>query len=607
LFDSGGNPINVLGTSFENDRMAEETRKSFKFKAAQYLSEFDNIENEYDQQLIAISGPDPENPYKPNLSDPLSGGGLLEQQNTNLQIAINSIERVQRQMENVRTRIEIEQDRVAQVNGVSDKRIKIINETTGEIAELTEEIAEIQAQMAIASAAAQAVSAAASSSNFWSGAISAGAIAANGFVQAEMHKRMGKKQAAIVKLQGEQQAKFEYLSQEINDINSEAQIKTWFLELRTLEIDMFDAELRYAQELKRLAQYYNEIENKVMRRDRSLDRMTRRSQADPTYRIEVTNSALKAEDSFQVAQTWVYFLGKALDYKWPTGRPDLNMLFQNILMARTAEKLKSLVNEMRTYNMAQQGNLGAAAYFYWNYSLRKDHLGMTFDKVISVSEETQTPVEQFQAHLTNLRNDSANIVHIDGAPYLAIPFSTVKFDIADDLTGTQQIQDSEGNTRQAAGTPIFQAGLWDSKIDWVQVNVIGNSVYTPDPQVMEVFLWYGGSGFVRTKHNFTDPEVPGEELDFLVLPNPAYTFSYIPGGRGFGWDVLPYIKQKMSAKLVTQPRDVPDYVFKNEAFRERPVATTDWRILIPINGTSFDEIRDIEVNILYTARTRQLK
>ena len=139
------------------------------------------------------------------------------------------------------------------------------------------------------------------------------------------------------------------------------------------------------------------------------------------------------------------------------------------------------------------------------------------------------------------------------------------------------------------------------------MNVIGNSVYTPDPQVMEVFLWYGGSGFVRTKHNFTDPEVPGEELDFLVLPNPAYTFSYIPGGRGFGWDVLPYIKQKMSAKLVTQPRDVPDYVFKNEAFRERPVATTDWRILIPINGTSFDEIRDIEVNILYTARTRQLK
>ncbi len=607
LFDNGGNPINVLGTSYKNDEEAKETRKKFEFKAAQYLSEFDNIEDEYDQQLIAICGPDPGNPYKPNLENPLEGGGLLEQQNANVEIALNAIERVQRLMENVRTRIEIEQDRVAEVNGVSDKRIRIINETTGKVAQITEEIAEIQGEMSIASGISSAVSTLATgdwkNTIFGGGgpAVAAAAQAANGFIQAQMQKRIGKKQAAIVKLQGEQQAKFEYLSQQINDINSEAQVKSMFLELRTLEIDMFDAELRYAQEVKRLAQLYNEIENKVMRRDRSLDRMTRRSFADPTYRIEVTSTALKAEDSFQVAQTWVYFLAKALAYKWPTGKSDLNMTFQDIMMARTAERLESLVNNMRTYNMTQQGNPGAA-YFYWNYSLRKEYLGMTFDKT-EPDGQVQTAVEQFQAFLASLRNDPANIVQVDNVSYLAIPFSTVKFDIPDDISGGAYIQDSEGEMHQASATPIFQTGVWDSKIDWVQVNVIGNNIYT-NPQTMEVFLWYGGSGFVRTRDYFTDPDNPGEQMDFLVFSNPAYTFGYIPGGRGFSWDVLPYIRQKMTAKLVTDVRNIPDVVFKNEAFRERPVASTDWRLLIPMNGTSLENIRDIEINVLYTARTR---
>ncbi len=40
----------------------------------------------------------------------------------------------------------------------------------------------------------------------------------------------------------------------------------------------------------------------------------------------------------------------------------------------------------------------------------------------------------------------------------------------------------------------------------------------------------------------------------------------------------------MAAKLGTVNTDIPDYVFKNEAFRERPVASTDWRLLIPLDG-----------------------
>jgi len=351
----------------------------------------------------------------------------------------------------------------------------------------------------------------------------------------------------------------------------------------------------------RLSQYYTEIENKVMRRDRALNRQARRSLADPTYRIEVTNAALKAEDSLQIAQKWIYFLAKALDYKWPTGQFKTEYIFQDILMARTASELESSVDDMRSINMTQQGNPGSQ-YYYWNYSLRKEYLGMTFDKEIPNSGDARTPVEQFQDYLTELIDDSKNIVQVDNTPYLAIPFSTVKFDIYDDNYNLEQTEDSEGNPVSALATPIFQAGMWDSKIDWVRVNIIGNNIYTHDPEKMAVYLWYGGSGFVRTRDNFTD-QTSGKELDFLVYQNPAYTFR--PSRRGFGWQVLPYIKQLMTAKLVTQPRDIPEYVFTSKAFRERPVAATDWRILFPLNGTNFNNIRDIEIIILYTARTRQ--
>jgi hypothetical protein len=499
---------------------------------------------------------------------------------------------------------------VAQLKIVSDKRIRIIYETGAQIAQLEQEIAAIQANAAISGGMVGGIGSLLAdlfkkreSPRFLGGLFSGAASAANGYIQAEMYRKMGQKQAAITKLQYEQQAKFEYLSQEAEAINSSSQIKTWFLELRTLEIDMYDAELRCGQEMKRLAQLYNEIENKVMRRDRALDRLTRRSFADPTYRIEVTNAALKAEDSFRIAQIWVWFLAKSLEYKWPVGKSELGSVIQDILTARTAEKLKSLVDNMRTYDTTKM-SLPAAAYYYWSYSLRKDHLGMTFEKT-DVNGNVKSAVEQFQAYLAESAADAENIVKVDNNDYLSIPFSTVKFDIKDDNTGSETLQDSEGKTHQASATPIFQTGLWDSKIDWVQVSIEGDRIST-DPQQMQVFLWYGGSGFVRTQNSFTD-SVTRSQLDYLVFSNPAYTFSYIPGGRGFGWNVLPYIKQKVTAKLGTTNTDIPDFVFKNEAFRERPVASTDWRLLIPVSGTTLANIRDIKVNILYTARTRQQK
>jgi hypothetical protein len=482
-------------------------------------------------------------------------------------------------------------------------------------AKLTDLIAENQADIALANglAAGAATLVEAGLGNIWGkGGTIAAIHSANAVYQHHKQQQIGKKQAKIVNLQVEQQAEFTFLDKEINDVKLEAQIKIWFLDLRKYEIQMIDAELILGQELARLAQYYTEIQGKVMRRDRALKDMTRRSFADPTYRIEVLNSALKAEDSFQAAQKWVYLAAKALEYKWPIGNDvsGLNTVtIPAIVRARltdssvTTANLLNYMEVLENIDTTYSLSIGTQLY-YWNYSLRKDYLGMTFDKQIPGSGQVLSPVMQFQQFLVDLRGQKQNLIDLsgDGIPdHLAIPFSTVRFAIQDDDTGSYILTDSQGNLQQLGvdGRPIFDSRLWDDKIDWIQVNIIGNNVYS-DPQLMPIELWYGGSGFIR----YSEPVgPPGEEVDFRVIPVPHFTLT--PANRGFGWKGYSYLKEGLSAKLVTNPREVPSEVYRTINLREHPVAATDWRILIPLNGTNLENIRDIEIIIVRRARTRQ--
>jgi hypothetical protein len=91
-------------------------------------------------------------------------------------------------------------------------------------------------------------------------------------------------------------------------------------------------------------------------------------------------------------------------------------------------------------------------------------------------------------------------------------------------------------------------------------------------------------------------------MDFISYPNMNWTIDSRDGG--FGWINKEYRPQAMTAKVTANPRDIPMNVITTTNFRELPVAATGWRLLIPIDGTSFDEIRDIEVVIIHTARTK---
>ncbi|MCP4110440.1 MAG: hypothetical protein GY749_33790 [Desulfobacteraceae bacterium] len=599
-----GRPKGILAVSETQDEKAKQARIQYNLKAVDYLSQIDSIGNQYDRELIAIAG---YNVYgEPNFENPEEGGGLLEQQIDNVQIAFNGIQRVLREMENVRMRIEIERDRVEKINAEFGVRADMVIRFGSKEAQLTKEMSDIQAEMVFASNMVQAAAAVTDGftldfPKWFASPEKAVVYTANAFYQRELQRRLGEKQVKMVKLRTEKEAQFIYSDQRINDINSESSIKTWFLELRTRNVDLFDAQLRYGQELNRLAQYYSDIENIVMRRDRSKHRVLMRHFADPTFRVEVLAASLKAEEEFQKAQAEVYLTAKSLEYKWPLNpeQDQLTYTIADIIRARTAGKLTELMQELDSVNSDNEYIPGAGRQtFYWNFSLRKEYLRAT-ESVELPDGTTLTSVEQFRNWLTDLKNDPANLVDRseNGVPdSLAIPFSTVKFEMNNGQdTENRYLYDSDGNKRIMTGRPIFDSRLWDDKIELVHVNIIGNNTYS-NPQLMPIELWYGGSGFIRTKDS------DDSSLDFISYPNINWFTDKRDGG--FGWKVEEYRAQGMSAKLVTNPRDVPADVFNTINFRELPVAATGWRLLIPLEGTSIENIRDIEIIIIHKARTR---
>ena len=404
-----------------------------------------------------------------------------------------------------------------------------------------------------------------------------------------------------------------YLENEIIDANSEALVKTTFLELRTLEIDLIDAELTLEQEVNQLAAVYARKRSLVVYGDRKKRNLAERSFADPTFRIERVNRALEAEGRFQRAQMWVYLAAKSLEFKWSKNWDDTDDLSElpdgrnsipRIIAARTAATLLDELQTMQNWDALRGPGWNL---FYWNYSLRKDALGFTtdVDDIRDGVAVNLTPQLQFVQYLNELRSNPDYQYDLlptnapDGViDHFAVPFSTVKFDIVDDDPSTAVIEtrndDNALETRVAVNAvPLFGNANWDHKMDQVRVNLVGNNIYPPNPQQMPVQLWYGGTGFLRYQF-----PVDGQLYRAFTMPN--YEIFTLP--RSFGWKANDFLRQSVTAKLVPNPRGIPEQVFQNINFREHPVAATDWRLMLPVSGVNVENIRDIEIVIIYRAR-----
>ena len=544
----------------------------------QLESQLANVSGSAEDRLFQIVGAYPGSPEYENPTGNV--GSELWQQVQSIEVARLRIQKNQVEMDNLNKEVSIEIQRAAAVSNVT---IQFANKQ----ASLTKWIGHINAVQAAAQAAAEAVNAAPS----WWGA---GAHAANAVVQAAGEEAKGQLEAEKERQAGLEQA-------QIEGIESAARVKTLLLGMNTLAVDSQEAALLLKQEVGRLTALSREkadLERTIA--ESSLD-LTGRYFADPVHHLRFQHQTMLAKLSFDEAQKWLYFMARALEYKWNT--PFMNYFYLGrkwstgtLFKLRNAEELEGFYNAMASFNNLVQ--LPKDDYFDW-FSVREDFFGykMTNDlgQLAYYPDPSDpngpanlTAVQAFRRRLQGLTNALGDI---------KLEFSTVR-----EIPGGTFFR----GPRFSANGDVLSAGLFLDKIKWLKVSLPGS--HSLGRTLLAGELTYGGSSFIR---NFDVghfvPDRPDRLADELTAYGTRYWFFHPPSAS---WRFSAALKSPVTMQLSADPR-VPPTVQEIDIFKERSVATTGWVLSIPTQDLGvpvlkISELDDVELYFYHYAVSRQM-
>jgi len=546
----------------------------------QLESQLANVSGSAEDRLFQIVGAYPGSPEYENPTGNV--GSELWQQVQSIEVARLRIQKNQVEMNNLNEEVSIEIQRAAAVSNVT---IQFANHQ----ASLTKWIGHINAVQAAAQAAAEAVNAAPS----WWGA---GAHAANAAIQAAGEEAKGQLEAEKERQAGLEQA-------QIEGIESAARVKTLLLGMNTLAVDSQEAALLLKQELGRLTALSREKADLERTIAESSQDLAGRYFADPVHHLRFQHQTMLAKLSFDEAQKWLYFMARALEYKWNT--PFMNYFYlgrkwstSTLFKLRNAEELEGFYNAMVSFNSLVQ--LPSDDYFDW-FSVREDFFGYKMydesgtnlayypDPLNPGGPTNLTAVQAFRQRLRGLTNALGNIV---------LEFSTVR-----EIPGGTFFR---GPRFSSDLQTVLSAGLFLDKIRWLKINLPGSHSLGRSQLAGE--LTYGGSSFIR---NFDVghfvPDRPDRLADELTAYGTRYWFFHPPSAA---WRFSAALKSPVTMQLSADPR-VPPTVQEIDIFKERSVATTGWVLSIPTQDLGvpvlkITELDDVELYFYHYAVSRQM-
>lgn len=507
-------------------------------------------------------------------------GSELWQQAQSIEVARLRIERNQVEISNLKGEIDIE---LWRAGAVSSTVIKFANKQ----ASITETIGHINAVQA----GAQAVADAFNSSSWWG----AGANAVNAAVQAASEEKKGQLEAQKERLAGMEQA-------EIEGIESKAKVKTLLLGMNTLAVDSQEAALLLKQEIGRLAALLREKADLEGTMAESGQYLAGRYFADPVHHLRYQHQTMLANLSFDEAQKWLYFMARALEYKWNT--PFMNYFYLGrrwstgtLFKLRNAEELEQFYHAMVSFNSLVQ--LPQDDYWDW-FSVREDFFGYrkydaTGTNLMYYADPANpggpanlTAVQAFRQKLKSLTN-SLGTIRLD--------FSTVR-----EIPGGTFFRGPRFDTNQT----VLSAGLFLDKIKWIKISLPGSHSLGRAHLAGE--MTYGGSSFIR---NFDVghfvPERPDRLADELTAYSTRYWFFHPPSAA---WRFSEALKSPVTMTLTNDSR-MPPSVGEINIFKERSVATTGWVLSIPTSDLGvpvmkIDELDDVELYFYHYAVSREI-
>ena len=366
--------------------------------------------------------------------------------------------------------------------------------------------------------------------------------------------------------------------------------------------------------------------------DASRSALAEKFYADPIHFIRAERAILQADAEFRRAQRWVFFTGRALEYKWQErfsyadatiGETyDIGRIFS----ARNAEELETLLQKMVQFNGDREASPGTLVEDRVIISLR-DHVltpnpqdvnllfnplpaddGMRFDPLTG---QVVDKVARFRAILESFKTDPGN------------PNSAIE--IVFDTTKLQNLGGSFFAGPDYSNPTNPSSGLYRDKIDWLAVNIVAeDGPALPSLNGRSGSLRYAGNTFFRTRvppcwtrapgnvagGDAFDPEkdFPGE---FIISPFRYYQDTNFTGIFDlFDFQEATATKMAYSGVSANDDTAVENRViaenngFLRRDFKERSVAATRWTLRINPGQVDISQLEDIELIINHKTYTR---
>ena len=599
LFESYLNPDNknnFLGLAIETLKTAKESYENYVDTQENLGAELDSISKTYKGRLEEIVGlPPDDDDYDKAKIDPKTHAswGELASQLTNIELAQLAIERNRTEINNLKRQVQIEIARRGAARGVENAISELYITYGDKQGSLTEIIGYIDMGQIYADKLLVGISGAISSGDPLQVIGKVGLSGLNACLQ--YYGEWGKSylNAEKERLAAQQDAAISSYESLLADIDSDAQIKTTLLDMNVLAVDSQENTLLLIQEVATLKNLLNEVDQLETGLLESNADLKRRYFADPIHRFRAEGDVRKALLSFQEAQRWLFFMARALEYKWNITLNhdflDRTWSVDELFTLRNAEELEAFYQAMINKNAFSSFTTTENSTDI--VSLRQDILGYRDDGQYEDplnSGQLVDAVTAFRNHLKlNLNQEDS---------FLQLKFSTAReFPPTGLFLGPRF--DSYGN--------IIRRGIYADKIKKMRVVIRGDEVSAYD-SISGTMVTYGGTSYIRKQRvGQQDADHP----DRLANELTAYATRYWAYDSDAD-DFRSMEAQSLSnVSIQIEPTDVLscDGSAGGEfiGLAERSVATTGWELKIFIDYISgvpvldLDKIDDIELQICH--------
>jgi len=437
--------------------------RQFEDSEYQLSSELLNVSTQYNDQLAAICGNDP-GTGEPDVENCGTEAGEMKNEHLTMQLENEGLRLAQQRIDNLKSQVQIELNRASAISSVRSDNINMILQTGEKMAALT------MADSILA--AAQTFLSIASNSSVGNAGAPMGMAAASAIIQVSRGVLAAEKD----RLQAMQGAHMEASTQQIEEINSLATVKTMLLQMSTLVIEQGMQSIRVSQSAGRIAALQAKVKRLQANMEASIAHQDNAPVNDPSYRLARDKSAIDAEYYFEIALAEVYKTARAFEYETNLTYPCIESKLYEI---RSAADLRAFMSIMDLNFTRYRDAYGNPQQYVDEISVREDILGIKQTIIDPSTGEEVSPQEQFRRVLL-----AANNLDPNGDVFL-------------DFT-----------TSIAEGNGVFNHQLCNDRIRSIQVMLVGDFLGDNEADVM---LVQSGSSMVRA----CDPELQGAAGEFV--------------------------------------------------------------------------------------------